>query len=211
MKKWIFFDVGSTLVDERETYRLFSKRCVETLSSAGRVVTLDEFEEKLVEYSRKNQDPIRETWSYFTIAGVERPQWNHSTDCLYPDTKAVLEQLQRDYRMGVIANQKENLAERLENWGIADYFQLVLSSSVVGYSKPDVRIFSSALELAGVLPQEVIYIGDRIDNDMIPAKKLGMTTIWLQAGLGKYNQEDVLYKVDWVVSSLTEVVDVLIK
>ncbi|MBY5034853.1 HAD family hydrolase [Streptococcus gallolyticus] len=135
----------------------------------------------------------------------------HSTDYLYPDTKAVLEQLQRDYRLGVIANQKENLAERLENWGIADYFQLVLSSSAVGYSKPDVRIFSSALELAGILPQEAIYIGDRIDNDMIPAKKLGMTTIWLQAGLGKYNQEDSLYKVDWVVSSLTEVVDVLIK
>lgn len=54
-----------------------------------------------------------------------------------------------------------------------------------GISKPDLRIFQLALEKAQCNSEEVIMIGDRIDNDIIPAKKIGMYTIWVKQGMGR--------------------------
>ena len=54
-------------------------------------------------------------------------------------------------------------------------------------------------------------IGDRIDNDIVPAKKIGMKTIWVKQGFGKYwniiSEEE---KADYYVSNLTELSDILI-
>ena len=48
--------------------------------------------------------------------------------------------------------------------------------------KPDPRIFLWALERAGCRPQDAVMIGDRIDNDIVPAKALGMRTVHLLTG-----------------------------
>ena len=76
-------------------------------------------------------------------------------------------------------------------------------------SKPDLTIFEYALEKAGISPQEAIYVGDRIDNDMIPAKKLGMTTIWIRQGLGKYNQEILAFPCDYMVEKVSDLLKIL--
>lgn len=51
-------------------------------------------------------------------------------------------------------------------------------------------------------------IGDRLDNDIIPAKKLGMKTIWVRQGFAKFKSvKNELEKTDYIVESIADVVD----
>ncbi|WP_447459452.1 HAD family hydrolase [Streptococcus ovis] len=128
---------------------------------------------------------------------------------LFPEVATVLEKLAQSYHLGIIANQGEQLKERLENFGVLPYFEVIVGSADVGLRKPDVAIFDYALTQAGVLPEEAIYVGDRIDNDMVPAKKLGMTTIWIQQGLGKYNQESLEFPCDDRIEKVSDLLKIL--
>ena len=54
-------------------------------------------------------------------------------------------------------------------------------------------------------------IGDRIDNDILPANQMGMHTIWIKQGFGQYwNISDNSEKPNAVVNSLTELSDLLL-
>lgn len=93
---------------------------------------------------------------------------------LYPETIDVLEKLSQNYRLGIIANQSSSIRELLKEWGIESYFQLIILSEEVGLSKPDTTIFTLALQKANIPADRVVYVGDRYDNDILPAKSLGM-------------------------------------
>lgn len=54
------------------------------------------------------------------------------------------------------------------------YIDLVIASAEEGVAKPDLRIFNIALERANCKPEEAIIIGDIIDNDIVPANKIGI-------------------------------------
>ena len=209
MKQWIFFDLGSTLIDERETYHLFREHCLKVLCEAGHTLSLEEFEAKMIAFAKENKDPVKETWTFFAPSALSRPKWDHTTDILFQDVATVLGELSKSYHLGIIANQQENLAERLERFELGSYFGVVVGSADVGFSKPDLAIFEYALEKAGISPQEAIYVGDRIDNDMIPAKKLGMTTIWIRQGLGKHNQEYPAFPCDYMVEKVSDLLRIL--
>ncbi|MCR4791959.1 MAG: HAD family hydrolase [Lachnospiraceae bacterium] len=122
--------------------------------------------------------------------GVELPKWDNSLEKLYPAASEVLSDLYGKYKMGIIANQVPGTRERIDNWGIGKYFDVVIASAEAGCAKPDPGIFITALEQAGCDPEEAVMIGDRLDNDIIPAKKLGMKTIWVRQGYAIYQKTD---------------------
>ncbi|HFI0237470.1 TPA: HAD family hydrolase [Streptococcus suis] len=203
MIEWIFFDLGSTLLDEEEEYGYYIDKCVKKLQSLDIEVSSDSYKKKMVEYAYKSLDPIRETWDYFAPT-EPRPLWTNEGVRLYPETIDVLEKLSQNYRLGIVANQSSSIREQLKAWGISSYFQLIILSEEVGLSKPDPTIFTLALQKANISADRVIYVGDRYDNDIQPAKSLGMYTVRILTGFGKYTRENGKWKSDWVVSSLTE-------
>ena len=66
--------------------------------------------------------------------------------------------------------------------GIFNFIKFAGISALVGVEKPDPKIFELALEGLGVSASETIHIGNRIDTDVLPAKKLGFKTIWVRRG-----------------------------
>lgn len=89
------------------------------------------------------------------------------------------------------------------------YIQLVVASAEEGVAKPDKRIFDIALKRAVCSPSEAVMIGDRVDNDIIPTKEMGMMTIWVRQGFGKYwTISDESEKADFAVDSLSELLDI---
>ncbi len=68
------------------------------------------------------------------------------------------------------------------------YIKLVVASAEKGVAKPDSEIFLRALSRAYCLPENAVMIGDRIDNDIEPANKLGMKTIWVKQGFAVYQK-----------------------
>ena len=108
-------------------------------------------------------------------------------DGTYSDAHSTLSALvAKGYKLGIIANQKPGTAERLESWGLRPYFDVIAASAELGHSKPGKEIFIKALELAGCAAGESVMVGDRLDNDMIPAKAIGMKTVWIKNGLAQY-------------------------
>ena len=131
-------------------------------------------------------------------------------ETLYPDAIPVLNAFSQKYSLGVIANQAQGLQKRLEEWHIAHYFSAFASSWDVGVSKPDPAIFRYALSLAGCAPERALMIGDRLDNDIFPAKALGMKTLRIMQGFGALQiPKSPDYIPDLTVCSLKELLTVL--
>ena len=203
MIEWLFFDLGSTLLDEEVAYRYYIKRCVKKLQLLGIEVSAPSYREKMKDFAQQNLDPIRSTWQYF--APIEpRPLWTNEGVSLYPETIDVLEKLSQNYRLGIVANQSSAARELLKEWGLDLYFQVIILSEEVGIGKPEIRIFKLALEEAGIPADKAVYVGDRYENDILPAKSLGMRTVRILTGFGKYTRENDGWKSDYVVSSLQE-------
>jgi putative hydrolase of the HAD superfamily len=93
---------------------------------------------------------------------------------------------------------------------LARHFKLCLCSTEVGLAKPDPAIFELALQQASCPPDKVVMIGDRIDNDIRPAKAAGWQTIRLQAGYaaGQQPRTDA-DRADVTVTSLPELLSYL--
>lgn len=178
--KWLFFDIGSTIVDEQ---RCIEFRIRETCKQKN-APTEAEFRACMEENARKNRSPYIDTIEDF---GLERVRWPKEYECLYPGIPELLDQLEGMYKMGIIANQSMGTEERLTGWGIRQYFDVIVSSAEAGVAKPERKIFELALLQADCKPEDAFMIGDRLDNDIIPAGKMGLHTIWVRQGLSAMN------------------------
>lgn len=87
-----------------------------------------------------------------------------------------------DVLLGVVANQPIRMVERLEREGIAHLFAYHGVSGLTGLRKPDLQAFQAACNALGVAAAQAIMVGDRIDNDIAPAKSLGMAAILFRTG-----------------------------
>ena len=201
--RWLFFDVGSTLVDETAAY---DHRIREMI--AGTEVTYEQFQRKREEFARQNMRGDLEAAAFF---GLTKTPWHHEEERPYPEAAGVLAALhERGYRIGVIANQSAGTADRLTAWGLMAHIDLVVASAEEGVAKPDPAIFRIALERAGCAPGEAAMIGDRLDNDIAPAKAVGMRTVWLPQGPAAWQSVRRAAECpDKRVESLTELLEVL--
>jgi putative hydrolase of the HAD superfamily len=84
--------------------------------------------------------------------------------------------------LGLAANQPRVALEKMDGAGILRYFNYQEVSGSIDLRKPDPRLLLHACEGLGVMPAEAIMVGDRIDNDIVPAKMLGMTAIRFVSG-----------------------------
>ena len=199
--KWIFFDIGSTLVDESAVYENRIKEITQ-----GNNIDRNEFVAKVIERAQTSPKPIVSAAEDY---GVKVPAWRHDLEVLYPDTKELLQRLSQKYKIGIIANQDFGTEQRLTDFNVYQYINLVIASAEEGVAKPDLRIFQIALDRANCKPEEAVMVGDRIDNDIIPANKIGMTTVWIKQGFGCYAEpKTVEEQPDYIVNSLAEITEV---
>ena len=195
--KWLFFDIGSTLVDETKVYDdIFHKVAI------AANVPEEYVRARAIEFYKQNKRGHKEVMK---LLGVEYPVWSPEYEELYPDTAECLRTLGKKYKLGIIANQIPGAEKRLENMGIRQYFDVFVASAEEGVAKPDPRIFSIALARAGCTPDQAVMIGDRIDNDIAPAKQMGMKMVWIKQGVGQYwNIQGDYETPDFEVNSLSE-------
>lgn len=195
--KWIFFDIGSTLVDESVAYK---NRIERTISNTD--VSYDEFYQRMVEISKHSQNAYN---LVLTEYGLNKVTWNSDDEFVYPEAENCLSELSKHYKIGIIANQNFGSQERLDKLGLLKYIDLVIASAEEGVAKPDLRIFEIALSKADCKAEESVMVGDRLDNDIVPANKIGMKTVWIKQGLGGLStpmtQEE---QPNYTVSNLSE-------
>jgi putative hydrolase of the HAD superfamily len=103
-------------------------------------------------------------------------------------THALLEALRsRGLLLGLVSNAFDPpwiLHRDLERQGLAERLDVAVFSSEVGRRKPDPAIFETALERLSVAPEDALFVGDRLYEDIRGAGELGMTTVqalWFRA------------------------------
>ena len=200
--KWVFFDIGSTLADESTAYKNRIKRTI-----ANTDVSYNEFYQRMVEISKHNQNTYNMVIEEY---GLTKAPWNSDDEFVYPEAENCLCELSEHYKIGIIANQSLGSEERLEKLGLLKYIDLVIASAEEGVAKPDLRIFQIALDRANCKPEKALMVGDRIDNDIVPANKIGMKTIWIKQGFGKYCEPKTeIEQPDYTVENLNELISIL--
>lgn len=139
---------------------------------------------------------------------VEAAYGGFRADDLYPDalrTPAAL--AEAGYRVAIIANQPASRTAELRALGFAP--DVMAMSDELGVAKPDPAFFARSLELMGSPPADsVAYVGDRVDNDVLPAAAAGLRAVWLRRGpWGVIHLPPSEGSAALVVSSLDELVE----
>lgn len=100
---------------------------------------------------------------------------------LYPDAAPCLRALKDEgYVVGIAGNSTALVEQAVAGMGLS--VDVVTSSESLGVEKPSLDFFTRMAELAGVDPREAAYVGDRLDNDVLPAREAGMVGVFIRRG-----------------------------
>jgi HAD superfamily hydrolase (TIGR01549 family) len=190
--KAVFFDVGETLVDETRYWAEHARR----LGVSPHVVWA------ALGATIARGDHYRQV---FELLGREPPAqevvYDYDGD-LYPDALPCLERLRAaGYFVGVAGNQ----TAQLEEWARRRRLpvDVVRSSASLGVEKPTPGFFERLVAEADMAAEEVAYVGDRVDNDVAPARAAGLVAVHLRRGPWAYIQ-DGAEQADLRIESLDE-------
>jgi HAD superfamily hydrolase (TIGR01509 family) len=161
----VVFDVGETLVDETAMWtEIAALAGVPAFTLMGVVGGLAARGERW-----------QRVWE---ILGVEPPAGSpFARDSLYPDAEPCLRALRPRYRLGLAGNASREAYAEL---GLDVDF--VASSTEWGVEKPDPAFFERVAEAIAEEPARIAYVGDRVDNDVVPARAAGMLAVHLRRG-----------------------------
>jgi 2-haloacid dehalogenase len=124
----------------------------------------------------------------------------------WPDTVSALRQLRSRFRLAIISNVDDDLfAATKPQLGVE--FDQIITAQQAGAYKPSLKIFELALSRVGVPPHRILHTGQSVYHDVLPAKSLGLATVWVnrpsaRAGVGAVKA--VEGHPDLQVSSLAE-------
>jgi REG-2-like HAD superfamily hydrolase len=99
---------------------------------------------------------------------------------LAPAAKETFQALGERVPLGILSNWDSRLEPTLEFMGVLDFFSHRVISYQVGHEKPHPRMFEEAVRQSGVLPEQILHVGDSREWDVQPARELGLQVIWVR-------------------------------
>jgi HAD superfamily hydrolase (TIGR01549 family) len=185
----VFFDVGETLVDETRVWAAWADWLgVPRLTFFGVLGGLIQRGEPLARvfepfrpnFDLKRERAAREAAGFTVEVGL---------DDLYPDALPCLAALRSEgYAVGIAGNQPVTIEPFLRQ--IAAPSDIVATSEGLGVGKPEPEFFDRIVSLAALPLDQIAYVGDRVDNDVVPATAAGMVAVFLRRGPWGYLQAD---------------------
>ena len=191
---FVFFDLGQTLIDEWDYIAYFDQKFLELLNGFGARIDQRNYQAVRNSIIRDRKighgsvkELVIEVCRMLSPPGYERvivnrlephiKQGRRDLFKFFKDAEPTLRTISKYCEMGIIANQSEDVADLIQESGFGKLFKVQTISFSVKLKKPDLNIFELALKQAGRNAEDCIMIGDRLDTDICPANKLGMTTI----------------------------------
>lgn len=193
----LFFDVGNTLLFPNREKMLYSlhKRSIFPAEDLLRQIereTKQEFDALVESHSAVDHGFW---WMFYsrllrelgipdeaTCADlVARTQTSANWCDIRPGTREALLRLRGRYRLAVISNADGKIANILAHCGIADCFETITDSGIVGKEKPHPAIFEAALHSLGVDADQSLYTGDVYCVDYLGATSAGMQCVLFDA------------------------------
>lgn len=211
MIRAVAFDIGETLIRDDRGWGAWA----DWLGVSRH--TLSALVGAVVAQGRDNADALRLVRPDIDIeaerAAMERAGRGEFLDesDLYPDVRSSLAALREaGIRVIVAGNQTRRAGELLRALDLP--VDALAVSGEWGVAKPDPAFFARTIELAEVAADEVLYVGDHPQNDVVPAGRAGMRTAHLRRGpLGHlWADSEHARTADWRIGSLAELAGVLL-
>jgi len=204
MARWVCLDVGETLIDETRVWGTWAD--VLGIPRLTFMAALGAAVERGWDYRHVFDMVNAPEWRPH-LDTVERLYGGFRPDDLYPDALRVIDGLRdRGFRVAIVANQPASRSGELRALGFD--VEVMAMSEELGVAKPAAAFFERTLALLGGSdPSDVAYVGDRIDNDVVPAAEASMRAVWLRRGPWGVIPTEVPSEAALVVTSLDELVD----
>ena len=177
----VVFDVGETLIDETRHWGEWADWLgvprLTFFAALGALIERGEHHRRVFQLVRPGLD-LEAEQRRRAAAG-----WTYHMEPadLYPDALPCLAELAAaGFRVGISGNQPEAAEAALAAVGVKADF--IAASARWGVEKPDPRFFARVAEAAGAPPAAIAYVGDRLDNDILPAKVAGMAAVFIRRG-----------------------------
>jgi HAD superfamily hydrolase (TIGR01509 family) len=189
-RRVIFFDVGNTLLFPNRAKMLAPV-------SSTRHPTLEQWQalerrtkQKFDQGMQSGRVDHGSWWTFHTYlledlgedmgirnALVENTRNSANWDQILRGTRDALLRIGQNFRVAVISNADGGIGRVLSRCGIADCFESVTDSGIVGVEKPHLKIFAAALEAMQARPDESLYVGDVYSVDYVGARNAGMQAV----------------------------------
>ena len=203
--RWVALDVGETLIDETRVWSVWADvlgvpRLTLMAALGAEVATAGDHRNAFDIVGAPNWRDL--------FPRVEEVYGGFKAHDLYPDALPAVQALcASGYRVAILANQPARRTPELRALGFEP--DVMAMSDEMGMAKPEAAFFERALELMLVEePGSVAYVGDRVDNDVVPSRAAGMHGVWIRRGPWGVIQElpEEARADTMVVASLSELV-----
>ena len=202
-RRFIFFDVGNTLLFP-DRAKMLESLPSEHHPSLEQWQTLERKTKKEFDLGMQSGRVDHGFWWIFhthllrqlgessaLLDGlVERTQNSANWDQIPPGTRESLDRLRSKFRIAVISNADGGIERILTRCGIADCFESITDSGIVGVEKPRPEIFEAALRQMKARPEESLYVGDVYSVDYLGARNTGMDALLFDVS-GAYRDRGV--------------------
>jgi 2-haloacid dehalogenase len=102
----------------------------------------------------------------------------------FPDTVAALQALKKRYKLSIISNIDDDLFAATAKKLQVEFDWIVTAEQVKSY-KPSLHNFAFAIERMGIAPEKLLHVAQSVYHDVIPAKSIGLSTVWVNRRKGK--------------------------
>ncbi len=176
----VAFDIGEVLIDETRVWAVWAELLgISPLSFAavlGAAIAQGSDHREVFPHVAPNVDPQELEEEH------ERRYGGFQDQDLYADVRTCLEEL-TDLGFSVVLAGNQPSRRTAQLLALDLPHDRVATSEELGVEKPDEAFFGALVELAEATdPAEILYVGDRVDNDVAPAAAFGMRTCWLRRG-----------------------------
>ncbi len=198
----ICFDVGETLFDETRFWNEVARYAgVPEFTLAATIGGLIE-----------RRESHRSIFGYLQTESVDPNLLGYRFEPadLYPDVMRTLNMLQAEhYRIAIAGNQGEGVAEQIEALDLGA--EVIGTSARWGASKPEPAFFQRLCDELDLAPDQIVSVGDRLDNDVLPAIEFGMHAIHIRRGPWGMIQAEwpEFGQVPWKIDRLGQLCEVL--
>ncbi|MEI5963946.1 HAD-IA family hydrolase [Bacillus albus] len=191
--KAMLFDLDDTLLDRDKAvdnfFLLVLEKCYEDVSDTVKNTMLQKFKE----YDKREYGISDKTIVLDSLFDEFAPKyrlphnyiqdfWNENfPKCfsIYQNTIHFLNQIKKQFKVGVITNgSTQRQKAKIFNTNLNKYFETIIISEEVGFSKPDKRIFELALNKLNVQPENTLFIGDDLEKDIAGPQNVNIKGVW---------------------------------
>jgi HAD superfamily hydrolase (TIGR01509 family) len=191
----VLLDAGGVVLDEFEHEKVRAQLIVEALGTVIPGYSISLYRADVEEAVRsfcprtyqyvfwKYLKPDRQLFHEFYTRHLNRWKERRPPLKLSSGIERELEAISQDFKVALAGQYGEEILGLLKTHSLLNHFTQCLTHNDFRTMKPDTRYYEEIVQALHVNPEQCIMVGDRIDNDIIPAKLLSMGTVLIRVGI----------------------------